>query len=650
MAAETSVSRKSDAAAIIPWRGLMAAVVALAVGWGGIVYAANNSVQGAPKKEEGGFDGDAPTAILVEASSGSVLFEKNADELRAPSSMMKLMTVEVVFNAIKEGKIKLTDEYRISENAWRKGGAPAGGSTMFAILNSKVSVDDLLHGAIIQSGNDSCIALAEGMAGNERIFAADFMTKRARELGLTKSTFGNSNGLPDPANRMTVRELAKLARHLILTYPDMYKLFGEKEFTWNKIRQQNRNPLLNTLNGADGLKTGYTKEGGYGMVGSAVQNDTRLIVVINGLEDPDDRASEAKKMLEWGFRNFETRTLFAANQQVGYAKVFGGESRSVKLASPAADQGDGAEERQRETDRAHRLQRSGPGAGAGRPAGRRRQGVARRQYRGGDAGLCRGSGRHRLDHAPRDRRRQRARHRHVPRERREALSMNQATLQRPSGRGKFITFEGGEGSGKSTQIKKLAERLAAAKLRAIVTREPGGSPGAEIMRHLVLSGMGKLLGPEAETLLFAAARDDHVRTVIQPALGQGTWVLCDRFSDSTRAYQGSLGQVSPIVLNAMQRVTIGDLKPDLTIILDIPVEVGLQRAAARRGSGVPDRFESEDLQFHQDLRDAYRQIAAEDPQRCVLIDANADADTVAAGVWTALRDHVFAVPSPAGTA
>ena len=282
MAVETPVFRKSDAAAIIPWRSLIVAVLALAVGWGGIVYAANNSVQGA-KKEEGGFDGDAPTAILIEASSGSVLFEKNADELRAPSSMMKLMTVEVVFNALKEGKVKLSDEYRISENAWRKGGAPAGGSTMFAILNSKVSVDDLLHGAIIQSGNDSCIALAEGMAGNERIFAADFLTKRARELGMTKSTFGNSSGLPDPANKMTVRELSKLARHLILTYPDMYKLFGEKEFIWNKIRQQNRNPLLNSLNGADGLKTGYTKEGGYGMVGSAVQNDTRLIVVVNGL-------------------------------------------------------------------------------------------------------------------------------------------------------------------------------------------------------------------------------------------------------------------------------------------------------------------------------------------------------------------------------
>jgi D-alanyl-D-alanine carboxypeptidase (penicillin-binding protein 5/6) len=160
------------------------------------------------------------------------------------------------------------------------------------------------------------------------------MTKRARELGLTQSTFANSNGLPDPGNKMTVRELAKLARYIIQTYPEFYKLFGEKEFTWNKIRQPNRNPLLTSLEGADGLKTGYTKDGGYGMVGSAVQNGIRLIVVVNGLEDPEDRASEAKKMLEWGFRNFEARTLFAAQQPVGYAKVFGGDSRSVKLASP----------------------------------------------------------------------------------------------------------------------------------------------------------------------------------------------------------------------------------------------------------------------------------------------------------------------------
>jgi D-alanyl-D-alanine carboxypeptidase (penicillin-binding protein 5/6) len=312
-------------------RGLIAAAILATLGWSDVLSAANNSVQGS-KKEEAGFDGDAPTAILIEATSGSVLFEKNADELRAPSSMMKLMTAEVVFHAVKQGDIKLTDEYRVSENAWRKGGAPAGGSTMFAAINSKISVDDLLHGAIIQSGNDACMVLAEAMAGNERAFA-DIMTKRAREIGLPRSTFANSNGLPDPGNKMTVRELATLARYIIQTYPEFYKLFGEKEFTWNKIRQPNRNPLLNSLEGADGLKTGFTKEGGYGMVGSAVQNGVRLIVAINGLEDPDDRASEAKKMLEWGFRNFEVRTVFAENQTIGYAKVFGGDSRSVALSS-----------------------------------------------------------------------------------------------------------------------------------------------------------------------------------------------------------------------------------------------------------------------------------------------------------------------------
>jgi dTMP kinase len=221
--------------------------------------------------------------------------------------------------------------------------------------------------------------------------------------------------------------------------------------------------------------------------------------------------------------------------------------------------------------------------------------------------------------------------------------MAEAAVKRTPGRGRFISFEGGEGSGKSTQIRILAERLDAAKVRAIVTREPGGSPGAEIIRHLLLSGMGKLLGPDAETLLFAAARDDHVRTVIKPALSQGVWVLCDRFSDSTRAYQGRLGKVAPEIMNAMERVTIGDLKPDLTLILDVPVEVGMRRAAARRGGGVPDRFEAEDVKFHQQLREAYREIAADEPKRCVLIDANADANTVAASVWAALRDRFFAV-------
>lgn len=203
----------------------------------------------------------------------------------------------------------------------------------------------------------------------------------------------------------------------------------------------------------------------------------------------------------------------------------------------------------------------------------------------------------------------------------------------PPQRGRFISFEGGEGAGKSTQIKLLADRLDAAGTRAIVTREPGGSPGAEIIRHVVLSGVGKMFGPDAETLLFAAARDDHVHSVIAPALEQGIWVLCDRFSDSTRAYQGRLGHVAPELMNAMERVTIGRLKPDMTVILDLPVEIGMARAMARRGSGAPDRFEAEGVAFHQGLRDAFRQIAADDPARCAVIDASRDLDAVASAVW-----------------
>jgi len=217
--------------------------------------------------------------------------------------------------------------------------------------------------------------------------------------------------------------------------------------------------------------------------------------------------------------------------------------------------------------------------------------------------------------------------------------MVEPAVDRSGPRGRFISFEGGEGSGKSTQIQLLAQRLEASGQELIVTREPGGSPGAEIIRHLLLSGMGKLLGPEAETLLFAAARDDHVRTLIAPALCQGRFVLCDRFTDSTRVYQGRLGQVEPALVNALQRVTIGDLQPDLTFILDVPVEIGLARAALRRGGAAPDRFEAERVQFHQELREAYRQLAADEPRRCVLIDAAMAPPLVAKQVWAALRER-----------
>lgn len=207
--------------------------------------------------------------------------------------------------------------------------------------------------------------------------------------------------------------------------------------------------------------------------------------------------------------------------------------------------------------------------------------------------------------------------------------------------GRFITFEGGEGAGKSTQIGILADRLNGANHRTITTREPGGSAGAEIVRHLVLSGMGKFLGAEAEALLFAAARDDHVHQVIAPALRRGIWVLCDRFTDSTRVYQGKLGKVDPALLRAMERVTIGELRPELTLVFDIPVAVGLRRAIQRRGKAAADRFEQENIEFHEKLREAYRQIAIDEPQRCVLIDANADQETVASRVWAAVHDRLL---------
>src|SRR5215471_7886736 len=246
----------------------------------------------ATKKDEPNIS--APHAILIDAENGSVLFERDADRLIFPASLAKLMTAEYVFHEIKEGRIKLTDEYLVSENAWRKGGAPSHGSTMFAAIHSRIPVDDLIHGMIVQSANDACIVLAEAIAGNETAFGAK-LTERARQIGLAKSVFTNSNGLPDPGEQVTTRELAVLARHIIMTYPEFYPIFGQADYTWNKIRQQNRNPLLGLVTGADGLKTGFTNESGYNLVGSAVQNGLRLIVVVTGASTAKDRGDDAKK-------------------------------------------------------------------------------------------------------------------------------------------------------------------------------------------------------------------------------------------------------------------------------------------------------------------------------------------------------------------
>ena len=281
------------------------------------------------------FQTIAPYAILVDAETGTVLFEKNADTLMAPASTSKIMTAEIVFHEIKEGRLKLDDTFVVSENAWRRGGAKSGGSSMFAAVNSSIRVEDLIRGLLIQSGNDAAITLAEGISGSEDNFAA-LMTRRAREIGMTKSTFTNPWGRGDPDEKVTARDMALLADHVIRTYPEFYHYFGERDFTWNRIHQLNRNPLLTMNIGADGVKTGDIAESGFGLVGSAVQNGERLLLVINGLRTGRDRATEAVKLLSWGFRSFEPKMLFAADEIVGTARVYGGTEDDVPLAADKA--------------------------------------------------------------------------------------------------------------------------------------------------------------------------------------------------------------------------------------------------------------------------------------------------------------------------
>ncbi|MGQ7791600.1 D-alanyl-D-alanine carboxypeptidase family protein [Faunimonas sp. B44] len=284
----------------------------------------------APARAQPVFDTKAQHAILIDFDSGTVLFEKAADEPTPPASMAKLMVAEYVFRELKNGRLSMDDEFSVSEYAWRTGGASSGGSTMFAQLNSRIRLEDLLRGMLVQSGNDASIIIAEGIAGSELAFA-DLMNRRAKEIGLENSVFRNATGLHDPEQHVTVRDLAHLARHIIREYPDLYKIFSEPEFTWNKITQQNRNPLLRAGIGADGLKTGYVKESGYGLTASAIANTQRLILSVNGFASAREREAETRKLMEWGFRSFRQVTVFDADEVVAEASVYGGEQGRVPL-------------------------------------------------------------------------------------------------------------------------------------------------------------------------------------------------------------------------------------------------------------------------------------------------------------------------------
>jgi len=288
---------------------------------------------GSPQaRAQDNFQTTVRNAILVDVGTQSVLFEKAADELQAPASLAKLMTMAVIFEEIRQGRLQPDQEIVISEDAWRRGGAPSRTSSMYAAVNSRVKVQDLMRGAIIQSGNDASIALAEAVSGTEPNFIP-VMNTRARAIGLTQSVFRNATGLPDPEQRTTAREVARLADHIIRTFPEHYAIYGEREFTWGGIRQQNRNPLLGTYTGADGLKTGYIEEAGFNLAGSAVQNGQRLIVVVMGARSLQERSNEARKLLDWGFRSFELRDLFQEQETIGDVAVYGGAQGSVAVTA-----------------------------------------------------------------------------------------------------------------------------------------------------------------------------------------------------------------------------------------------------------------------------------------------------------------------------
>jgi serine-type D-Ala-D-Ala carboxypeptidase (penicillin-binding protein 5/6) len=278
------------------------------------------------------FATKAKQAFLMDADTGTILFEKQADAPIPPASLAKLMTMELVFHSIRTGEHSLNDIIHISENAWRTGGSGSGGSTMFAKLDSDILLDDLIHAVIIQSANDACIAIAEAFSGSEEVFAKA-MTERAKVIGLTNSDFRNSTGLPAARQHVTMRDLANLARHIWKEYPEFYPIYGQREFEWNKIKQRNRNPLLAMDIGADGMKTGFTEESGYAIVGSSARNGRRLFMALSGMETERERAEEGRKMLEWGMRAFEKRDLFKEGEPVGEASVFGGAKSSVTLVA-----------------------------------------------------------------------------------------------------------------------------------------------------------------------------------------------------------------------------------------------------------------------------------------------------------------------------
>ncbi|KJE34691.1 D-Ala-D-Ala carboxypeptidase [Thalassospira sp. HJ] len=305
----------------VPFKNTLNRVVAGAVILGSVMAMSMTSASAQA------IETNAREAFIMDFDTGAVLLDKEGDTLTEPASMTKMMTVHMLFKYIKDGRVSMDDTFHVSEKAWRK-----GGSKMFVEVNSNVSVSDLLHGIIVQSGNDAAIVVAEGLGGSEEAFA-EAMTEEARAIGMTKSVFKNATGWPAEGHLVTVHDLAILARDTIRNFPDLYELYSVKEFTYNGIRQPNRNPLLGTSAGVDGLKTGHTETAGYGLTASAERDGRRLIIVVNGLDSVRERRTESQKLLDWGFREFDNYDLFGEGETVSSANVWLGSETKVDLVA-----------------------------------------------------------------------------------------------------------------------------------------------------------------------------------------------------------------------------------------------------------------------------------------------------------------------------
>ena len=503
-------------------------------------------------------------------TTDTVLLDKNAHEKLPPASMSKLMTINMLFEALRDGRIRLDEQFAVSSRA-----KAMGGSTMFLNETDRPTVEELIKGIVVLSGNDACVVVAEGLAGTEEDFAKK-MNERAKTLGLNDSTFANSSGWPHPNQRMSMHDLGRIAERLIDEFPEYYGYFALTEYEHDgrsPDNRFNRNPLLHLGIGADGLKTGHTQESGYGLVGSAVQGGRRIVFAITGLTSERERAEEAERVVNWAFREFVQKTVAEKGTRIAEADVWLGEATRVGLV--VGDDLDLLLPSLAQEKLKANVVYTGPIEAADRRGPDTRR-IADRHSRHSDGdrpARCRtgrAEGRVQKPSA------------HRFRHSRQTGDGRDCRAAKLTG-GMFITFEGIDGSGKSTQARMLADHLRASGRDVVLTREPGGSPGAEEIRRLVLEGDPDRWSAETEILLFTAARRDHLERIIEPALNAGKIVISDRFADSTRMYQGlSRGDLRGTVDRLHEMMIVRE--PDLTFLIDMEPETGLARAKGRNGT------------------------------------------------------------------